>query len=195
MYKLKSIVLVILSLFVVGCGNMDSGIGRSEDLDQGTGISVDKLPEDQQDSELNKTLAEMRTYRKENVTVENGSATTFAMNDSQITGQTENRPDFSSEPKELTYARIEVMHNYVENVVDVQEREGYGWDIAQCIDPRMNAIYDDEEKGVADGYANENIYVAEYETVKDNVYSYFIMVRENQNSEWKVIYDGLSYKE
>ncbi|MFV0343890.1 MAG: hypothetical protein ACK5JH_13550 [Anaerocolumna sp.] len=193
MKRLKIFLIVSTCLLFVGCG--DSSVTRSEDLNQISIDNVERLPEDQKDTELNKVLTDMRTYRKDNVKFENGSVTTFAMNDSQITGQTKNRPDFSNEPTESSYARIQVMYDYVQNTVGVQQREGYGWDIAQCIDPRMNAIYDDQDKGVAESYENENIYVAEYETKVDNVYSYFIMVREDKNSEWKVIYDGIDYKE
>ena len=59
----------------------------------------------------------------------------------------------------------------------------------------MNAIYDDEDKGVAKGYENENIYIEEFETEKDDVYSYLIAVRDSKDSPWKVIHHGNSYKE
>lgn len=191
----KKIVLVSLCAFLVSCGNDVTGVTRSEDINKIDMNYVERLPEEQKDVELNKTLADMRNYRKENVSSENGNSTIFSMNDSQIVGQTKNRPNFANEPTELVYERIEVMNDYVKNIVKVPERKNYGWDIAQCIDPRMNEIYDDEDKGVANGYVNENIFVAEYETSEDNVYSYFVMVREKQGSEWKVIYDGLDYRE
>ena len=82
----------------------------------------------------------------------------------------------------------------MENTVKVPRRS-HGYDVAQCIDPRMNAVYDDEDKGVAASYENENIFIAEYETAKDSVYSYLVLVRDSKEGSWEIIHDGLSYKE
>ncbi|MDO4169993.1 MAG: hypothetical protein Q4D45_08840 [Lachnospiraceae bacterium] len=73
-------------------------------------------------------------------------------------------------------------------------KEKYGidqyWD---CIDPRILNIYKDKDKGVAKGYADENIYLVEYEQKKDD-WQYLILVRENKEKPWKVLYQGSSYK-
>lgn len=63
-----------------------------------------------------------------------------------------------------------------------------------CIDPRMLAIYDDEDKGVASGYDSSNIFVCEY-CNGDGVWQYLILVRDGKGSAWSVIYNGSSYKE
>ncbi len=61
-----------------------------------------------------------------------------------------------------------------------------------CIDPRMIAIYEDEDKGVASGYDADNIFLCEY---NDNGnWQYLILVREGKGSDWEVLYHGSSYK-
>ena len=61
-----------------------------------------------------------------------------------------------------------------------------------CVDPRMNAIYEDEDKGVANGYDADNIFLCEY---NDNGnWRYLILVREGKGSDWEVLYHGSSYK-
>ena len=63
-----------------------------------------------------------------------------------------------------------------------------------CIDPRVLAIYDDEDKGAAAGYYSSNIFVCEY-CNGDGVWQYLILVRDGKGSAWSVIHDGSSYKE
>lgn len=61
-----------------------------------------------------------------------------------------------------------------------------------CVDPRMTAIYEDEDKGVANGYDADNIFLCEY---NDNGnWQYLILVREGKGSDWEVLYHGSSYK-
>lgn len=62
-----------------------------------------------------------------------------------------------------------------------------------CVDPRIWAIYSAEDKGVANGYDPENIYVAEY--CDNGTWQYLILVREGKGSAWKVIHHGSSYME
>ena len=63
-----------------------------------------------------------------------------------------------------------------------------------CIDPRVLAIYDDEDKGVAAGYDSSNIFVCEY-CNGDGEWQYLILVRDGKGSAWSVLHDGSSYKE
>lgn len=63
-----------------------------------------------------------------------------------------------------------------------------------CIDPRILAIYDDEDKGVAAGYDSSNIFVCEY-CNGDGVWQYLILVRDGKGGAWSVLHDGSSYKE
>lgn len=66
--------------------------------------------------------------------------------------------------------------------------------VYMCIDPRILAIYADEDKGVAAGYENSNIFVCEY-CDESGVWKYLILTREGKGSAWNVIYDGDCYKE
>lgn len=63
-----------------------------------------------------------------------------------------------------------------------------------CIDPRILAIYDEEDKGVAAGYENDNIFVCEYKN-EEGTWQYLILVRDRKGSAWHVIHNGSSYKE
>lgn len=49
-----------------------------------------------------------------------------------------------------------------------------------CVDPRIWAIYSAEDKGVANGYDPENIYVVEY--CDNGTWQYLILVREGKGS-------------
>ena len=185
-------VLVIIMVAVIGMTLFTGCSSRKDNLNTMDMGEVERLPEAQKDSELDKTLAEMRKYRTDSYKVEvGGGSTAFSMTDDLIPGQTKNRPDFSDFTTEEFW---EFIYDYLKNEVEVLERK-YGYDIAQCIDPRMNAIYDEADKGVAAGYGNENILLLEYETSEDGVYSYLVLVRESKESSWEVIHDGLSYKE
>ncbi len=185
-------VLAIIMIAVISMTLFTGCSSRKENLNTMDMGEVERLPEAQKDSELDKTLAEMRKYRTDSYKVEVGGGTTaLAMIDATIPGQTKNRPEFSDFETEEFW---EFIHEYLKNEVKVPERK-YGYDVAQCIDPRMNAIYDDDDKGVAAGYENENILLMEYETAEDGVYSYLVLVRESKESPWEVIHDGLSYKE
>ena len=67
-------------------------------------------------------------------------------------------------------------------------------EVYMCVDPRILEIYEDEDKGVAAGYDNGNIFVCEY-CGENNVWQYLILVRDGKGSQWVVIHNGSSYKE
>lgn len=92
--------------------------------------------------------------------------------------------------KELTeaYAAARV---YVTDTLGI--RPGTKMTTYMCIDPRILAIYDDEDKGVAAGYDNSNIFVCEY-CDESGIWQYLILTREGKGSAWKVIYSGDRYK-
>lgn len=87
--------------------------------------------------------------------------------------------------RELNKA-YEAADAYIKDILDL---ESEAW---SCIDPRMTAIYEDEDKGVASGYDADNIFICEY---NDNGnWQYLILVREGKGSDWEVLYHGSSYK-
>ena len=69
---------------------------------------------------------------------------------------------------------------------------GLDSDVWECADPRMNAIYEDEDKGVADGYDADDLFLCEYE--EDGEWHYLIIVREKKGADWRVLYHGDTYK-
>lgn len=75
---------------------------------------------------------------------------------------------------------------YVEGTLHLES------EVWACVDPRMTAIYEDENKGVADGYDADNIFLCEYED--HGKWQYLILVREKKGSDWNVLYHGSSYK-
>lgn len=188
----KSLVIIALvtmsAICSVGCSS------RNGDVNNVSGEVIDRLPEDQKDTEIDKALAKIRKERKESVTVKNGVTIMTSNNGMGLPGQSKNMPNLGDESMDDIEARINIVLNYLEYELKLPKRGDIGYDTSRCIDPRINAIYDDEDKGVASGYENENIYIEEYETAKENVYSYLIMVRDSKDSEWKIIHDGNSYK-
>ena len=61
-----------------------------------------------------------------------------------------------------------------------------------CVDPRINEIYEAEDKGVADGYDANNIFVCEY---SDNgTWNYLFLVRDAKGEPWEAIHHGTSYQ-
>ncbi|MGL5755750.1 MAG: hypothetical protein ACRCYC_10535 [Paraclostridium sp.] len=179
--------LIVMSIsFTVGCSS------RNEDVNKVSGDVIERLPEDQKDTEIDKALAKIRKERKESVTVKNGALMMTSNNGMGLTGQSKNIPRIQDmdEIKKI----VNTVRDYLENELKLPKRGIGEYDTSTCLDPRMNAIYDDEDKGVANGYDNENIYIEEYETAEDGVYSYLILVRDSKDSEWKVIHDGNSYK-
>jgi outer membrane murein-binding lipoprotein Lpp len=184
-----AIVAIIGVSLLAGCSSTKND--RAKDINSLNMNEVERLPEEMQEDPINKTLAEMRDLRRNSYSEEDGEQNKIGVPDQNISGQTKNRPEYSYD--ELSDI-FNVIQKYVESTAKVPKR-GYGYDIAQCIDPRMNAIYDDEDKGVATGYENKNIFIAEYETAEDAVYSYLVLVRDSKSGSWKIIYDGLSYKE
>lgn len=192
MKKSKKVIImgaILMSLTLsVGCSS------RSGEVNIVDGDTIDRLPEDQRDTEIDKALAIIRKARKDSVTVKDGSTTIISDNGSNLPGQSENIPDFSDEPMENWKQLSEVTHDYIKNELKIPKRPIYEYDTSICIDPRINEIYDVDDKGVASGYDNENIMTYEYETEKDDIYSYLILVRDSKDSPWKIIHDGNSYK-
>ena len=57
----------------------------------------------------------------------------------------------------------------------------------------MTAIYDDEDKGVANSYDADNIFLCEYS--ENGEWQYIILVREGKGKEWTVLFHGDTYKQ
>ncbi len=142
------------------------------------------------DEELEESLAAFRQAREDNV-IDYGNG---------VTGGSPGNPedygfslDLSAvenfDSRELTegYAAGK---RYVENTLGfVPETRNT---VYSCADPRIWAIYDAEDKGVANGYAPENIFICEY--CDHGTWQYLILVRQGKGSAWEVIHHGSSYR-
>lgn len=98
-------------------------------------------------------------------------------------GPCDNGPDLDSRELNLAYKAASA---YVEGTLKLKS------EVWECVDPRMTAIYEDEDKGVANGYETDNIFLGEYEA--HGTWQYLILVREGKGSGWKALYHGSSYK-
>lgn len=86
---------------------------------------------------------------------------------------------------------IDTANSYVENTLGITvETKNTTY---MCVDPRIWEIYSAEDKGVANGYEAENIYLREY--CDNGMWQYLILVRDGKGSAWKVIHHGSSYME
>lgn len=194
-YKNKLIILIglcILGTTLISCGK-EGGSSKVSSESTLSNDEIARLPEEQKDSELDKKIAAMREFRKKNQKSANGSMTEISEVDTDLPGQTKNRPEFDEE--EIRKA-TETSAEYLSKKFNIDKNDFEKTkqiNASACIDPRVNAIYDDDNKGVAEGYENENIYVEEYEDTDGN-YKYLILVKSDATGEWKVIHDGDSYK-
>ena len=84
-----------------------------------------------------------------------------------------------------------VAKKYVENTLGVTVTTKHT--VYMCVDPRIWEIYEAEDKGIAEGYEAENIFVCEYG--ENGSWKYLILVREGKGSAWEVIHNGSSYME
>ena len=199
--------LIIVSLFITmllsGCQNKMAG-----------GAREDKVSDKEQIFETNKKENE-HTKEKENE-VQSHQKETETLDESLLRYREEREksnekmPDGTVmvvEPNEDDYDIDFSGYEYMSSLFDTREKteafeaalkylkDTYGIEkVYWCIDPRVYELYGNEEKGVADGYEDDNIFVAEYAGV-DGEWNYLILVRERKGSEWKVVGDGKDYKE
>ncbi|MGL5767052.1 MAG: hypothetical protein ACRCX8_15565 [Sarcina sp.] len=191
--KIKKILFSTMAMMALTTSFI-SCMDKREIIGAGAGVltneEIERLPEDQKESELDKKLAQMRAFRKKNIKIENGSMSAISYNDQDVLGQSENRPVFDKDEYKIIFNKV---YDHLAEKFGIDRSDEIALaklDNATCIDPRVNRIYDNKDKGVANGYKNENIYVHEYEE-KNNSYKYLIMVKEQ--NVWKIIHDGESY--
>lgn len=185
----KILVLLLISIMV-----LTACTSRNHENESITSKELENLPKDQKESEIDKKLAEMRKKNKESIKVENGTASGIHYIDEDLE-IVKNIPDFTHE---TNFEDIfKVASDYIINDLKVppkseNEYKAYQYDL--CNDPRVNALYEDSDKGYLEGYENENIAIIEYETEKEGVYEYIFLVRSSKKDNWKVVHHGDTYK-
>lgn len=211
--KKNQIKLIVAGMFVLalmaGCGSVDN----NADEGSNSNISIDM-----QDVELNAGEQESQMNIEDNQTEENDQSQsaepTDGIEEELAVYRAEREKGISSlgnytmvqlpneenydygvgdgsnytsrfDSKELNEA-FKVASTYIKNTLNLDS------DVWACIDPRMTAIYEDDDKGVANGYDADNIFLCEY---NDNGnWQYLILVREGKGSDWEVLHHGSSYK-
>ena len=150
------------------------------------------MTQGQTDAELEEELKQYRQEREDTIQESNGLLEIGSPDESNYSFDLSKSYYISRfDTKEVTeaYAAARI---YVTDSLGIEP--GTKMVTYMCIDPRILNIYEDEDKGVAAGYDNNNIFVCEY-CNEDGVWQYLILVREGKGSEWSVIHNGISYKE
>lgn len=201
-YKNYTVTAVcVMVIGITGCGNVNKEVSDDpikteitvigKDEEQAESVqSSEHDKEEQADSEQE----ELKNYRQEredaiievNGLVEGGSPDennySFDMSGLDYAGQ------FDTKEMTQAYAAAKI---YVTDILGIKPNTKMT--TYMCIDPKMLAIYEDEDKGVAAGYDNNNIFLCEYCNEED-VWQYLILVRDSKDSPWNVIHNGNSYK-
>ena len=201
--------MMVMGLTACGGGNDDTAGGprqlepvpMTEGVEQGDsgteGQSSDGQQENQEGETLEEMLAEYRADREDATSVPMGNGVTGS-------GSGLRNPEdygFSIEPtatnilenfdsREMVEA-LNTAKQYVENTLGITIETKNT--VYMCVDPRIWELYEAEDKGVAEGYEPENIYVCEY--CDNGTWQYLILVRDGKGSAWKVIHHGSSYIE
>lgn len=165
--------------------NMES---EDEDIEE-----KDVPPKVMEDEELEESLASFRKERETMVGEKMGGGLVgfgapnledYGIDESKINYQ----PEFDSRETAEAY---ETAKNYVQDTLGIKiETKSTTY---MCVDPRMYKIYEDEDKGVAQGYENDNIFITEYYDGEN--WQYLILVRDAKGEPWEVIHHGSNYKE
>lgn len=143
------------------------------------------------DVELDKKLAQYREEREgmTNVAMGNGVSGYGAPNAENYGFQDTADYMQNLDSRELNKA-FETAKKYVEETLAIFVETNAV--VYACVDPRITEIYEITDKGVADGYDGENIFVCEY--CDNGTWQYLILVRDGKDSDWSVIHHGSSYK-
>lgn len=191
----------VMMIGLTGCGNVSKEvseepikteikvIGKEEEQAESV-----QSPEHDKEEQTDSEQEELKNYRQEredaiievNGLVEGGSPDednySFDMSGLDYAGQ------FDTKEMTQAYAAAKI---YVTDTLGIKPNTKMT--TYMCIDPKMLAIYEDEDKGVAAGYDNNNIFLCEY-CNEDGVWQYLILVRDGKDSPWNVIHNGNSYK-
>lgn len=204
--KMYFIVLVCIMMVLTGCGNVgQESKGKVNEREKNTDTEVQVKESESPytetdtgadaemaDSELEEELKKYRQEREDSIIESNGLVEggspdeddySFDMSGTYYGGQF----DIREVTEAYAAARI-----YVTDTLGIKKNTKMA--TYMCVDPRILAIYEDEDKGVASGYDNSNIFVCEF-CDEDGVWHYLILVRDGKGSAWNVIHNGNSYKE
>lgn len=205
--KLIVVAFVLIILMVSACSIRDDGNNsknkinsefdnnlENENIDSEGDKEEENVPlKVTEDEELEESLTSFRKERETMVGENMGGGLTgygapnledYGIDESKIDYQ----PEFDSREMGEAY---ETAKHYVKETLGIKiETKAATY---MCVDPRMYNIYEDEDKGVARGYENENIFINEYYDGEN--WQYLVLVRDAKGEPWEVIHHGSSYKE
>lgn len=170
----------------------DDNVQNGTEIQTSSSETDGSIEGEQSDIELEKELKRYRQEREDNIQESNGLVEggspdednySFDMSGTFYSGQ------FDTREATEAYAAARI---YVTDTLGI--KPSTKMTTYMCIDPRILEIYEDEDKGVAAGYDNNNIFVCEY-CNEEGVWKYLILVRDGKGSAWNVIHNGNSYKE
>jgi hypothetical protein len=161
----------------------DTGTPQTEESSQLTSQSTESTDAEEN---IEEELADYRAEREKG-TSSHGNYTMVELPNEENYNKIGDSNDYTSrfDSRELNEA-FEVAGAYVKDTLNLES------EVWSCIDPRMLAIYEDEDKGVASGYDADNIFLCEFNN--NGSWQYLILVREGKGSDWEVLYQGSSYK-
>ena len=218
--KLMAAGMLVLAL-MTGCGLSNDGTGGNSTNENSVNAESDRiLSTDMKDADNNAGEQESRTDAQNGQTKESNQSQSQAAEDigsieKELAAYRAERENGTSTTGDYVVAKLPNEDNYhygigesIDHISGFDSRElnevyetagAYVRDTLNlesevwgCADPRMNAIYEDEDKGVANGYDADNIFLCEY---NDNGnWQYLILVRKGKGSDWEVLYHGSSYK-
>jgi hypothetical protein len=208
--KKNQVKVVVAEMFVLvfmtACGSKDTNVNEglnsiiSEDIEdvahsteeqeRGTEESSQLTSQSTESTDAEENIEEeLADYRaeREKGTSSHGNYTMVELPNEENYNKIGDSNDYTSrfDSRELNEA-FEVAGAYVKDTLNLES------EVWSCIDPRMIAIYEDEDKGVASGYDADNIFLCEFNN--NGSWQYLILVREGKSSDWEVLYQGSSYK-
>jgi ABC-type Fe3+-citrate transport system substrate-binding protein len=162
----------------------DTGTEESSQL---TSQSTESTESTDAEENIEEELANYRAEREKGTSSHGNYTMVELPNEENYNNKIGDSNDYTSrfDSRELNEA-FEVAEAYVEDTLHLES------EVWSCIDPRMLAIYEDEDKGVASGYDADNIFLCEFNN--NGSWQYLILVREGKGSDWEVLYQGSSYK-
>lgn len=168
-------------------------IGQVQNAEDSENKELSENQEMDENEELEKNLAEYRADRENMTNVQMGNGVSgFGAPNAEDYGFQNDSAEYTMnfDSREINKA-YETAKKYVQNTLKIDVETNAV--VYACADPRIIEIYEDENKGVAEGYTAENIFVCEY--CDNGTWKYLILVREGKGSDWSVIHHGSSYKE
>lgn len=201
--KLMVASFVLIILTVSACSIKNDGNNSNNEINSEFGKEqqlIDKEEEEnivpvvsEDDKELEEALAAYRKERESMVAVKMGNGLKgYGAPDQEDYGIDDSGTKYLLEfDSRETAKAYETSENYIKETLGIQTETKVA--AYMCVDPRMYKIYEDEDKGVAEGYKNDNIFITEY--YDGDLWQYLILVRDSKDDPWKVIHHGSSYKE